>query len=127
MKLLRAAGVFGTVVISPPDGSLTDYMSTLERLRALDVGKIYAGHGPVVEDGKAKLTEYIEHRRDRERQVVEAMQAGDSEIPAIVKRIYADVPEALHPMAERSVLAHLEMLEADGRAKRVGEKDWALT
>jgi glyoxylase-like metal-dependent hydrolase (beta-lactamase superfamily II) len=117
---------FGTVVISPPDGSLTDYMSTLERLRALDVGKIYAGHGPVVEDGKAKLTEYIEHRRDRERQVVEAMQAGDTEIPAMVKRIYADVPEALHPMAERSVLAHLEMLEADGHVKRVGEKDWAL-
>jgi glyoxylase-like metal-dependent hydrolase (beta-lactamase superfamily II)/8-oxo-dGTP pyrophosphatase MutT (NUDIX family) len=118
---------FGTVVISPPDGSLRDYMSTLERLRSLEIGKIYAGHGPVVEDGIAKLTEYIEHRRDRERQVVEAMQAGDTDVGAMVKRIYVDVPEALHPMAERSVLAHLEMLEADGRAERVGEKNWALT
>jgi glyoxylase-like metal-dependent hydrolase (beta-lactamase superfamily II) len=118
---------FGTVVISPPDGSLRDYMSTLERLRSLDVGKIYAGHGPVIEDGKAKLTEYIDHRRDRERQVVEAMQAGDTEVPVMVKRIYKDYPEAVHPVAERSVLAHLEVLEADGRAERVGEKGWALT
>jgi hypothetical protein len=55
------------------------------------------------------------------------MQAGDTDVGAMVKRIYVDVPEALHPMAERSVLAHLEMLETDGRAERVGEKNWALT
>jgi glyoxylase-like metal-dependent hydrolase (beta-lactamase superfamily II)/8-oxo-dGTP pyrophosphatase MutT (NUDIX family) len=116
---------FGTVVISPPDGNLRDYMTTLERLRALEPGRIYPAHGPVIEDGKAKLDEYIAHRRDREAQVVEALQAGLSEIPTIVKRIYADVPEALHPVAERSVLAHLEMLEADGRAQRDGD-DWKL-
>jgi glyoxylase-like metal-dependent hydrolase (beta-lactamase superfamily II)/8-oxo-dGTP pyrophosphatase MutT (NUDIX family) len=118
---------FGTVVISPPDGSLYDYMATLERLRNLSVSRIFPGHGPVVEDGLAKLTEYIDHRREREQQVINAMRAGDTEIPAMVKRIYADVPVALHPMAERSVLAHLEMLEADGRAERVGETGWALT
>jgi glyoxylase-like metal-dependent hydrolase (beta-lactamase superfamily II) len=117
---------FGTVVISPPDGSLKDYMTSLKRLRSLPVGKIYPGHGPVVEDGKAKLTEYIDHRRDRERQVVEAMQAGDSDIPTMVKRIYKDYPEAVHPVAERSVLAHLEVLEAEGRVERVGENGWAL-
>ena len=50
------------------------------------------------------------------------MQAGDTEIPAMVKRIYKDYPEAVHPVAERSVLAHLEMLEADGRVKRVGDE-----
>jgi hypothetical protein len=44
----------------------------------------------------------------------------------MVKRIYADVPEALHPMAERSVLAHLEVLEADERVERVGETGWKL-
>jgi ribonuclease/clavin/mitogillin len=112
---------FGTVVISPPDGNLGDYMTTLERLRSLDVITIYPGHGPVIEDGPAKLDEYIAHRRDRERQVVEAIEAGLTEIPAMVKRIYAEVPEALHPMAERSVLAHLEVLEADGRVKRSGD------
>lgn len=118
---------FGTVVISPPDGSLREYMSTLERLRTLEVKQVYPGHGPVISDGIAKLTEYIDHRRARERQVIEAMQAGDTETSAIVKRIYRDYPEAVHPVAERSVLAHLEVLEADGRAERVGEKGWKLT
>jgi glyoxylase-like metal-dependent hydrolase (beta-lactamase superfamily II)/8-oxo-dGTP pyrophosphatase MutT (NUDIX family) len=117
---------FGTVVISPPDGSLRDYMATLEKLHGLDVARIFPGHGPVIDDGKGKLAEYISHRRDRERQVIEALQAGDSEIPTMVKRIYADVPEALHPMAERSVLAHLEVLEADERVERVGETGWKL-
>jgi glyoxylase-like metal-dependent hydrolase (beta-lactamase superfamily II)/8-oxo-dGTP pyrophosphatase MutT (NUDIX family) len=117
---------FGTVVISPPDGDLADYMATLERLNALELGgAIYPGHGPIVEDGHAKLTEYIEHRRERERQVVDALQQGDADIKAMVKRIYAEVPEALHPMAERSVLAHLEMLETNGRAARDGET-WRL-
>lgn len=118
---------FGTVVISPPDGSLRDYMSTLERLRTLEVKRIYPGHGPVISDGVAKLTEYIDHRRDRERQVIEAMQAGDTETSTMVKRIYKDYPEAVHPVAERSVLAHLEVLEADGRVERVGENGWKLT
>lgn len=117
---------FGTVVISPPDGDLRDYMSTLERLRALEVKRIYPGHGPVIEEGTAKLTEYIDHRRDRERQVVDAMRSGDTEIAAMVKRIYADVPEALHPMAERSVLAHLEVLETDGRVRRANDTRWEL-
>jgi glyoxylase-like metal-dependent hydrolase (beta-lactamase superfamily II)/8-oxo-dGTP pyrophosphatase MutT (NUDIX family) len=116
---------FGTVVISPPDGDLGDYMTTLERLNVLDLGPIYPGHGPVVDDGHKKLTEYIDHRRDRERQVVDALVAGDTEIKQMVKRIYAEVPEALHPMAERSVLAHLELLERDGRAARDGDA-WTL-
>lgn len=116
---------FGTVVIAPPDGNMQDYLATLERLRSLDLARIYPGHGPVIEDGPAKLDEYITHRRDRERQVVDALAAGATEIPAMVKRIYADVPEVLHPMAERSVLAHLEMLEADGRVVRADDR-WSL-
>ncbi len=116
---------FGTVVIAPPDGKMRDYLDSLERLRSLDLGRIYPGHGPVVEDGAAKLEEYIAHRRDREQQVVDSLSAGPAEIPAMVKRIYAEVPEVLHPMAERSVLAHLEMLESEGRVSREGEQ-WRL-
>jgi glyoxylase-like metal-dependent hydrolase (beta-lactamase superfamily II)/8-oxo-dGTP pyrophosphatase MutT (NUDIX family) len=117
---------FGTVVIAPPDGSMRQYLDSLGRLRALDLGRIYPGHGPVVEDGPAKLDEYIAHRRDREQQVVDALEAGLTEVPAMVKRIYAEVPEALHPMAERSLLAHLEMLEADQRVVRDGDH-WRLS
>lgn len=116
---------YGTVVIAPPDGNMRDYLRTLERLQSLGLGRVYPGHGPVVEDGPAKLAEYIEHRRERERQVVEALEAGLTQVPEMVARIYADVPKALHPMAERSVLAHLEMLVAEERVVRAGE-GWQL-
>jgi len=116
---------FGTVVISPPDGSLKDYMETLGKLREVAPDKIYPGHGPVVEDGVSKLDEYIEHRAERERQVVDALEAGLTDVKAMVKRIYADIPEALHPMAERSVLAHLEKLEAEGHVT-CDEGTWTL-
>lgn len=112
---------YGTVVIAPPDGNMQQYITTLERLQGLDVERIYPGHGPRIDDGPAKLAEYIAHRRDRERQVIEAMRAGDTTISAMVARIYSEVPKALHPMAERSVLAHLEMLEAGGRVNRDGD------
>jgi glyoxylase-like metal-dependent hydrolase (beta-lactamase superfamily II)/8-oxo-dGTP pyrophosphatase MutT (NUDIX family) len=112
---------FGTVVIAPPDGNMRDYLASLRRLRDLDAERLYPGHGPVVTDANAKIDEYIEHRLDRERQVVEALEAGLHEAPAMVERIYAEVPKALHPMAERSLLAHLEMLEAEGRVARDGD------
>ncbi len=111
----------GTVVIAPPDGDMQAYLDTLHRLRDLKPKRICPGHGPVVEDGVGKLTEYIEHRLDRERQVLDALDAGIGDIPEMVKRIYADVPEMLHPMAELSVRAHLEMLEASGRVARDGD------
>jgi glyoxylase-like metal-dependent hydrolase (beta-lactamase superfamily II) len=117
---------FGTVVIAPPDGNMADYMRTLQRLSARRARTMYPAHGPVVGDPAAKLDEYIAHRRDRERQVVDALAAGIAELPNMVERIYAEVPKALHPMAERSLLAHLEMLETEGRAVRDGET-WRLS
>ncbi|MGH2760079.1 MAG: MBL fold metallo-hydrolase [Actinomycetota bacterium] len=116
---------FGTTVIAPPDGNMRDYLASLERLGSLDIERIYPGHGPVIEDGPAKLREYIAHRREREAQVLDALKAGLDEIPAMVKRIYAEVPEVLHPMAERSLLAHLEMLEEAGRVSR-HDSAWRL-
>jgi glyoxylase-like metal-dependent hydrolase (beta-lactamase superfamily II) len=110
----------GTVVIAPPDGDMARYLDTLERLRDLRPARIYPGHGPVVEEGTAKLEEYIAHRRERERQILQALHDGVGEVPQMVKRIYTDVPDALHPMAELSVLAHLQMLEAAGRVRREG-------
>ncbi len=112
---------FGTVVVD----NLADYMNTLELLRELEPARIYPAHGPVIEDGTAKLDEYISHRRERERQVIEALEAGLHKSMDMVKRIYADVPEALHVVAERSVLSHLEMLETNGRVTR-SEDEWQL-
>ena len=106
-----------TSVIPAGDGDLLDYMSSLRRLQGLDVRRIYSAHGPVIEDGAGRIAEYIEHRLLRERQILEALGDELDTIPAMVKRIYADVPEKLHAMAGQSVESHLRKLEREGRAR----------
>ena len=111
----------GTTVIPRVGGSLTAYLGSLERLRALDIRVIYPGHGPIIGDPQAKITEYIEHRRMRERQVLDALHAGARTVKEMVARIYVDVPKGLHRLAEESVWNHLVKLEAERRVRRTGE------
>jgi len=106
-----------TTVIPAEDGDLLDYLSSLKRLQSLDVQKIYPAHGPVIEDAQAKLTEYIEHRLLRERQILEALGDGLRTIPTMVERIYKDVPVTLHPVAAQSVASHLKKLAREGRVR----------
>jgi hydroxyacylglutathione hydrolase len=106
-----------TTVIPAEDGDLLDYLSSLKRLQALDVRKIYPAHGPVIEDAQAKLTEYIEHRMLRERQILEALGDDLRTIPTMVERIYKDVPVTLHPVAAQSVASHLKKLAREGRVR----------
>lgn len=111
----------GTAVMPRDGGSLTDYLASLERLRSFDIRRIYPGHGPAIPDPQAKITEYIEHRRMRERQVLDALHAGARTIPEMVARIYPDVPKALHRLAEESVWNHLVKLEGEYRVRRIQE------
>lgn len=111
----------GTAVIPRVGGSLMDYLASLKRLRTLDIRRIYPGHGPVIVDPPAKITEYIEHRHMRERQVLDALHAGTRTIREMVARIYADVSQELHPLAEESVWNHLVKLEGEGRVRRIQE------
>jgi glyoxylase-like metal-dependent hydrolase (beta-lactamase superfamily II) len=109
----------GTTVIPAHGGDLLDYMNSLERLLREKPRRIYPAHGPVIEDGRAKIREYIDHRRDRELQILEALRAlGPSAVPEIVERVYTDVPEVLHGAAALSVTSHLIKLEREGRAAR---------
>ena len=122
------AGV-GTVVILPPEGSITEYLASLRRLLALDLDVILPAHGPMVTAPKAKLQEYIDHRLLREQQILDALQDGLDRIPAMVQRIYADVDPRLHGFAGESVRAHLLKLEAEGRVaqhEEQGETVWRL-
>ena len=82
-----------TTVIPAEDGDLLDYLNSLKRLQGLDVQRIYPAHGPVIENAQAKLTEYIEHRMLRERQILQALGDGLRTIPTMVEHIYAEVPE----------------------------------
>lgn len=106
-----------TVVISPPDGDMAAYLESLERLKTLRprVKSIAPGHGHLIEDPLAKIDEYLDHRRAREAQVLDRLRAaGTATIDDLVREIYVDVPEVLHPMAARSVWAHLRKLADEG-------------
>jgi glyoxylase-like metal-dependent hydrolase (beta-lactamase superfamily II) len=119
----------GTVVISPPEGDLFDYIASLRRLLALDLRQILPAHGPAIDAPRERLEYYIAHREQREEQVLAGLRAGPTTIPALVAAIYAEVDPALHPVAARSVLAHLLKLEREGRAAREmagAEEVWSL-
>jgi endoribonuclease LACTB2 len=115
----------GTTVIPDETGDLGQYMNSLRRLLELDVETIYPAHGPVIRKAKDKIREYIAHRELRERQVLGALGQGPLEVTAIVKQIYTDVPEFLHPAAAQSVRSHLKKLYNEGRVIE-HEKRWAL-
>jgi glyoxylase-like metal-dependent hydrolase (beta-lactamase superfamily II) len=108
----------GTAVIDPPDGDLAAYLRSLLRLEELQPDVIYPGHGPTVFAAREKLREYLEHRAEREAQVVGALAVGPATPAEIVLTVYTDVPSELHPVAERQVLANLLKLEAEGRVRR---------
>ena len=110
----------GTSVIDPPEGDMAAYMRSLTTMAALGPRVIYPGHGPAVWSAMDKLREYEEHRRERERQVLAALEAGPSTAEQVVPRIYTEYPSELHPAAARSVLAHLLKLLGEGRVVRVG-------
>jgi glyoxylase-like metal-dependent hydrolase (beta-lactamase superfamily II) len=115
----------GTVVIAPPDGDMSAYIASLERLLTLPARILLGGHGPVVTDPRAKIQEYVAHRKMRERQVLECLHASPQAIAQIVARLYRDVHPALHVVAERSVEAHLLKLIREGQARTDGERYFA--
>ena len=115
----------GTSFIDPPDGDLAQYLRTLRRMQELGARTIYPGHGPVVLDAPAKLRQYIDHRAEREQQVVGALSNGPRTIEEMVSEIYAAYPRELRELAARSVLAHLLKLSAEGRVAQRGRGDAA--
>lgn len=110
----------GTSFIDPPEGDLVRYLRSLKRMQELNPKTLYPGHGPVVMRAGAKLQEYLDHRSEREQQVLAALADGPRPISAVVEVIYVDYPPEVHPLAARSVLAHLLKLQAEGRVARTG-------
>ncbi len=107
-----------TVVIDPPDGNMRDYLASLGKLRDRQPDALLPGHGDRIDDPRRVIDWIIEHRLEREAKVVAAL-AGNPGLGTgeLVAHVYAEVPAALHGLAERSLLAHLEKLAADGRAR----------
>ena len=112
-----------TTVVAPPDGDMSDYMASLERVRRLRPRVIHPGHGPRVDNALALIDEYVAHRLDREAQVERAVrERGGAVAPIdVVPDIYAAYPRELWPFAAMSVRAHLDKLVREGRARRGGD------
>jgi glyoxylase-like metal-dependent hydrolase (beta-lactamase superfamily II) len=117
----------GTAVLDEAPGALRDYLSSLERLRELAPSTIYPGHGPIVSDGVAKLTEYYEHRQLRVRQVVDALQSLGASTPSqLAAAIYVDTPPNLISAATRNVRANLDLLLGESRVEGLEGDRWQL-
>ena len=120
-----------TVVISPPDGDMAAYLASLERLKTIRprLKAIAPGHGHVIDDPLGVVDQTIAHRLAREAQVLEVLpQRGPATITDLVEEIYADVARELHPVARRTVWAHLRKLADEGAAKGDDlDGDWSAT
>jgi glyoxylase-like metal-dependent hydrolase (beta-lactamase superfamily II) len=120
-----------TVVISPPDGSMSEYLQSLARLQKEPVTRLAPGHGLVIEDAQAEIARIIAHRLQREAKVVDRLErAGSANIDTLVVSVYDDVDPRLHPVAKSSLLAHLLKLEQEGRVARDSadtNAPWSLT
>jgi glyoxylase-like metal-dependent hydrolase (beta-lactamase superfamily II) len=106
----------GTTVVEWPGGDMASYLASLEAVASFAPERLCPGHGPRVDDPATTIREYIDHRMEREAQVLEALRAGERTPAGMVRRIYADVDPALHQFAELSVRAHLVKLVREGRA-----------
>lgn len=111
---------WSTSIIAPPDGSMADYMASLDRLDREPITTYLPGHGNAVADGRALVAGLRQHRHDREAAILKALAGRTLGIEAIVRDVYRDIDPALHRAAGLSVLAQLHWLIARGLARAAG-------
>lgn len=109
---------WSTSVVAPPDGSMSDYMASLDKLRDREETIYWPGHGGPVRDTRRYVRGLITHRRQRESAILARLQAGPSTIREIVERNYVGLSPRLRGAAALSTLAHLEDLIGRGLASR---------
>ncbi len=114
-----------TVVINPPDGHMATYLRSLERLLDEDLAWLAPGHGFLIAHPHDVVRHTVAHRLKREQLVLaDARANGPTNEEAMVARVYASTPKALHAMALRSLRAHLQKLEEEGLVEQDGEGRW---
>ena len=111
---------WATTIVAPPDGSMADFMSSIEKLLARDDRLLLPGHGGAIREPASFLRGLRAHRRMRERAVFERIKGGDRLIPDMVRAIYTRTDPRLHGAAALSVLAHIEDLLENGRVTTEG-------
>jgi glyoxylase-like metal-dependent hydrolase (beta-lactamase superfamily II) len=117
----------GTVaILPPPHGDMAFYMQSLERLKGYQATLLCPGHGPLVRDVARKLQELIDHRQERERQMLAAIAQGQGRLEALLADIYPELDRRLVGLARGQLLAHLAKLEGEGKIARRGEGNDSL-
>ena len=114
---------WSTSVISPPDGDMSNYMASLDLLLTRNDAVYWPTHGPQITDPKPHVRAFIEHRREREREIVRCLADGPKRITEMVPSMYANVPKYLHGAAARSVFATIALLVDRGDVVCEGELD----
>jgi glyoxylase-like metal-dependent hydrolase (beta-lactamase superfamily II) len=105
---------WSTSIVAPPDGSMIDYMESLDRLAVREEDVYFSGHGPEIPDGPRFVRFLIRHRKAREASILHRLAKGETDIPTMVRAIYIGIDPRLTTAAGYSVLAHLEDLVARG-------------
>ncbi|GGL64313.1 MBL fold metallo-hydrolase [Wenxinia marina] len=122
---------WASTLISPPDGDLTDFMASCERLLATGARRYLPGHGPAIDDGPARTRWLMDHRRMREAEILAVLATGPATAATLAARLYVDTPPALLPAAARNVLAHLVDLMRKSTVRPDGpaapDTAWRLT
>ena len=112
---------WSTSIVAPPDGSMVDYMASLQRLAGRAEDLYFSGHGPEIPEGPRYVRHLIRHREGREASILHRLAKGEADIPTMVRAIYIGIDPRLITAAGYSVLAHLEDLVARGIVATEGD------
>ena len=107
----------GTTAVNPPDGDMALYMDSLKKLLSLDIKVIFPGHGESIKEPHRKIEELLQHRRERERQVLAYLEQGARTPEELLGLIYPELHQDLHDMAKGQMISHLIKLEREGKAE----------
>ncbi len=112
----------GTAAISPPPhGDMAEYIRSLRKMQSLESAMLAPGHGPAVKEPRRKIQELIDHRQQREDQIVALLAKGKDTVKSLLKAIYPELDKRLMGMAQGQVLAHLHKLQSEGKVTLEGK------
>jgi len=113
-------GVGTAAIAPPPHGDMGEYIRSLRKMQSLDAELLAPGHGPLVKEPRRKLQELIDHRHQREDQILSLIANGKDDVKSLVKAIYPELDKRLMMMATGQALSHLHKLQSDGKLKLEG-------
>jgi glyoxylase-like metal-dependent hydrolase (beta-lactamase superfamily II) len=114
-------GVGTAAIAPPPHGDMGEYLRSLKKMQDLEAVLLAPGHGPAVKEPRRKIQELIDHRQQREDQIVTLLGSGRDSVKSLVKAIYPELDKRLLQMATGQVLSHLYKLQSDGKVRLEGK------